>query len=785
MTNETIPFAVDAKLLRELGARLVGQPHIAMAELIKNAYDADATHVSITIDQSRIVVADNGHGMTVEDLKRRWMRIGTSEKENEKVSRHLHRPLTGSKGVGRLSVQILADELILESITEERPDDAFRASVNWSKAIQASSLTKATAEVEHGSAVAVDLPDRSRHGTRIVLLGLQQVWDARALRDLAREIWPLQPPFKTDRRRDERGGFTVTLHTGNAEQEREFAEQMDAVLNLWMARLVVKTLEPGTVAKGPVLKINRPAPDPESGDQPEQRAEAEAADLEALAPPDAPGWTRTFQLSLQFAGEERELINYQLDDCSLDRVRFEVRVFNLKNRQPSGISVQDARNYLSRFGGVHVYDAGFHLPYYGPDGDWLHIEMDHSHRRSKSPLLPAELTSDSGVANPMHFLPTNSRLFGQVQVDTHREAQYAAGVGPGAAREALSIVITRDRLRNTQAFRSLVQIVRFAIDFYAIREAQRALEIKLRRKRRDPEGPDLGAGSEERVTVTVEERAQAVKEIIEESAGDLSEPVRARIGGEITELIETAAVQREKSETQLGLLGALATAGITGLAQEHELAKQNALLSSLVKQLRRPDLDRAQIDEIATGLEEVLERAAATRRLFGHLLDERSRTSRGVYGARLVTRTVADQLRPLSRGVPIDTAGVPETLQLPDAGYAEWVAIFQNVYINAFNAMLDQPVQNITVDGGHDGTTHWLRVQDTGSGVDLASADRLFLPFERRTQLSPERERLGLGGTGLGLTIVEMLADRIGVDVRFEEPTAGYATALMMRWGRR
>ena len=49
-----VTFEADSALLRELGERLVGQPHIALAELIKNAYDADATEcvVSITNDEN-------------------------------------------------------------------------------------------------------------------------------------------------------------------------------------------------------------------------------------------------------------------------------------------------------------------------------------------------------------------------------------------------------------------------------------------------------------------------------------------------------------------------------------------------------------------------------------------------------------------------------------------------------------------------------------------------------------------------------------------------------------
>ena len=65
---EELFFTVASALLRELGERLVGQAHIALAELIKNSYDADATLVELTVEEDEIVVTDNGHGMTYADF---------------------------------------------------------------------------------------------------------------------------------------------------------------------------------------------------------------------------------------------------------------------------------------------------------------------------------------------------------------------------------------------------------------------------------------------------------------------------------------------------------------------------------------------------------------------------------------------------------------------------------------------------------------------------------------------------------------------------------------------
>ena len=101
-----LPFTIDVELLRELGERLVGKPHIALAELIKNSYDADATQVKIQFspDENYIEVSDDGHGMTFEAFRDFWMRIGTTHKR-EGRSKNLGRLMTGSKGVGRLAVQ--------------------------------------------------------------------------------------------------------------------------------------------------------------------------------------------------------------------------------------------------------------------------------------------------------------------------------------------------------------------------------------------------------------------------------------------------------------------------------------------------------------------------------------------------------------------------------------------------------------------------------------------------------------------------------------------------------
>ena len=124
-------FKADSALLKELGERLVGKPFIALAELVKNAYDADATACEITITAQRIIVADNGHGMSKSDFLDHWMTIGTRNKELQGFSSYFERPVTGSKGVGRLAAQFLAHRMQLLTTAKSGSSERLHAFVDW------------------------------------------------------------------------------------------------------------------------------------------------------------------------------------------------------------------------------------------------------------------------------------------------------------------------------------------------------------------------------------------------------------------------------------------------------------------------------------------------------------------------------------------------------------------------------------------------------------------------------------------------------------------------------
>lgn len=705
---EPISFAVDAALLRELGERLVGRPHIALAELVKNAYDADATHVEIDVGTDRLRVADDGHGMSAADFRNRWMRVGTPHKEQEVVSPRLGRTLTGSKGIGRLSAQFLGQDLQLWTQADSTRAPQTYAQVDWKAAREKDLMTEATALTGVvPKKQQVTFANGALHGTVIEIGSLNQAWTPNELQGLAQEVWVLQPPFSA-----QKNGFEIALSAADPEAEQSFESQALAYLDAWYARI-----------KG---EVNREG--------------VEAGTLDA---------------ELEFFDGDRHRLKMKLDPLRVHHASFEIRVYYLKYRQSHNLSVGDMREYFNRWGGVHVYDSGFRLPYYGPDQDWLNIEMDFSHRLARSALLPVE----EQVRNGLQYLPSNSRLFGEIRVSTNDEYHHEGS--RANPQDVLQIQASRDRLVDNRAFDDLRKAVRTTIDWYANREAARVYHQKDQQAETEP------------VSVA-SERLEDVVESLEpkldpEDYGALASAVETLRTAEGTE-----ATQRER---QTRLMATLASAGAASLAYEHEIGKQLRQLERIASKLKRLGRDDDDVGSLASTLTDWLDRAKSARALFSPLLEEESREVVRALPARPAIEQIARDTEFLLAGVPVEVEVDPE-LRLPKARLAEWAAIFQNAFTNAVEASKETSDPRIRITGGTAGRSRFISIEDNGVGIDLERAEHLFEPFERG-----EPDRVGTG-TGLGLAIVRMLANAIGVKTAFVEPSrdGDMSTSLRISW---
>lgn len=127
-------FRTNSRHIGQLGRELVTDFVTALVELVKNSYDADAGSVQIKIENantpySRIIVTDTGSGMTQEEFEKKWMVIGTSNKVSEPYTPN-GRNRTGKKGIGRFSVERLAERATIYSFTNQ---EDFKVSINWNR----------------------------------------------------------------------------------------------------------------------------------------------------------------------------------------------------------------------------------------------------------------------------------------------------------------------------------------------------------------------------------------------------------------------------------------------------------------------------------------------------------------------------------------------------------------------------------------------------------------------------------------------------------------------------
>lgn len=120
MTNK-YEMTVDLNVLDHLGINLYSNIAAVITEAVANAWDADATEVEINVDKdsSRIEIVDDGIGMSVEDMNKKYLRVGYRRREEDNVCgcrTAKGRPVMGRKGLGKLSLFSIANEIEVQSV---------------------------------------------------------------------------------------------------------------------------------------------------------------------------------------------------------------------------------------------------------------------------------------------------------------------------------------------------------------------------------------------------------------------------------------------------------------------------------------------------------------------------------------------------------------------------------------------------------------------------------------------------------------------------------------------
>ena len=166
---ERLKYIVEDSTIAELlGVQNFTNKESAILELVKNAYDAQASTVSITFSDHSIVIVDDGIGMSKSTIYENWMHVGKSDKGYSLfgVGENDGRVLAGSKGVGRFALARLGESVAVYSV--KKGEVPVKWTTDWSESILDDFLNEE------------NLPT----GTRIEISALRDRWTEKSIRHL-------------------------------------------------------------------------------------------------------------------------------------------------------------------------------------------------------------------------------------------------------------------------------------------------------------------------------------------------------------------------------------------------------------------------------------------------------------------------------------------------------------------------------------------------------------------------------------------------------------------------
>lgn len=208
--NQSLKWRFDVNTFKLLGRELITDRITAIYELVKNCYDANATKVIVRFENvslpnnsnARIIISDNGHGMSFEDVSNKWMVVGTASKREKLFSEApFNRRYVGEKGIGRFAVDKLGEKVKI-STTLEGSQERLIVNIDWEEYQRLSNEPQLTlfTEVENGYTFSSAEPEEK--GTSLIISTIEEVWSDKDLKRLERELekivspfHPLNPPF--------------------------------------------------------------------------------------------------------------------------------------------------------------------------------------------------------------------------------------------------------------------------------------------------------------------------------------------------------------------------------------------------------------------------------------------------------------------------------------------------------------------------------------------------------------------------------------------------------------
>lgn len=205
--KNNIRFTVDAGVIDRLGNELVARQETAVSELVKNSYDADSVVVNLSFFNSnevggRLIISDDGAGMTREQLINGFMRISSTDKKDNPFSEKYNRKRAGQKGIGRFAVQRLGEKVTIITQTKDS-NEALKLSIDWNN-------YQGNTDLYDISNVLESTLKQRDFGTTLIIDCLRDKWTEAAIKRIYRYVSDILQPFplgNKDKQEDKTDGI--------------------------------------------------------------------------------------------------------------------------------------------------------------------------------------------------------------------------------------------------------------------------------------------------------------------------------------------------------------------------------------------------------------------------------------------------------------------------------------------------------------------------------------------------------------------------------------------------
>ncbi len=712
-----IPLRPKARILKTLGEELISSETVALIELVKNAYDADAQNVLISFSSDlkegagAVEVMDDGHGMDMDTIRNSWMVIATSTKKGSKKSKSGRRRMLGEKGIGRFASARIAKELELITRTRDQADTESYAVFDWTQFDDDELFLDEIlflADQQKATEIVSDwrLKDFSEkryrnpnHGTILRMNRLKNTWEKQDLENLQRGLSRLMSPFYPT------NNFSIFLELPDTHGEFN------------------SRIAPPEIIKYPHYVVMG-----------EVQTNGEYSFSVKIEEEGQPSYFEGFFYNIFSKGAWELYTNSEKPaphgnsesekDVECGPFSFELRMWDrdeLENvNQKVGGGIRSIRKDLDAIAGINIYRDGFRvLPYGEPDNDWLRLDM----RRVQAPTR--------------RF--SNNQITGYIAI--------TADKNPG-----LHDLSNREGLDNTSAYTDLQNIMKFVLnETENLKHAFKRTSLGPNTEKQDQQrglfdSPDFSNIAEAINRGDVDKKATL--SLINKAETDWKDQIKkfqnvlsryhalATLGGIVDKILHDGRQPLAKIQTEAGL--------------GRELAEELLETKSEFAELNRFETSYKKIVGQASVLRDVFRRAEP----FGgrkrgrpkkYYIEDLFKDVFMIYEKELLEASVEVEL--------------PDTETLVSIDKTELTEIFTNLLTNSLywlrSVSEDRRNIRILVERKKSGSLE-INFSDTGPGIDAKYRDQIFEPYFTR---KPD-------GHGLGLCLVgEIVRDYYGGSV--------------------